>query len=245
MKKNVRVGVPQYTYHKVNKEEKVIYRRLAIIGGATLVILLIIWFWGLTFVRVIGWLGTKSSGSESTPSPEYQIPLQKPAFSDLPEFTNQDKLTVSGTTSNEANVVLTVNGSEVGKNVADASGSFSFVNVTLKAGTNLLKVAASDKSGETLTESAIITLDKEPPNLQVSEPANNQRLPKDTQRVTIKGSAEVDSTVFINSIQTMLDQNNSFSYSLSASVGENKIEVKATDKAGNEKIVNLTVFVEQ
>src|SRR4030042_4375866 len=119
MKRDVRVGVPQYTYRQTNKEEKVIRRRLAIIGGVTVVILLIIWFWGLTFVRVIGWLGTRSSGSETAPPPKYQIPLQKPVLHDLPEFTNQDKLTVSGSTSAEASVILAANGNEVGKTVAD------------------------------------------------------------------------------------------------------------------------------
>ncbi|OGY26221.1 MAG: hypothetical protein A2Z24_01510 [Candidatus Woykebacteria bacterium RBG_16_44_10] len=245
MKRDVRVGVPQYTYRQSNKEEKVIRRRLAIIGGVTVVILLITWFWGLTFVRVIGWLGTRSSGSETAPPPEYEIPLQKPVLHDLPEFTNQDKLTVSGTTSAEANITLTVNGTEAGKTIADASGSFSFVNVPLKVGTNLLKVTVFNKSGESLSGSAIITLDKEPPNLQVSEPTNNQNFPKDTKQITVKGTAETESTVFVSSIQAMLDQNGSFSYSLDVSPGENKIEVKSVDKAGNSKIVNLTVTVEQ
>ncbi|OGY20979.1 MAG: hypothetical protein A2126_03100 [Candidatus Woykebacteria bacterium GWB1_45_5] len=244
MKRDVRVGVPSYTYRQTSKEEKMIYRRLTIIGGVTIVILLIVWFWGLTFVRVIGWLGTKTSGNEAPP-PEYEIPLQKPALHDLPEFTNQDKITISGSATAQANVILVINGTEIGKTVADSSGSFSFVDAPLKIGTNLIKVTASDKTGKSLEERAIVTLDKQLPNLQVSEPSNKQDFPKGTKQITIKGTAEAESTVFVNSIQAMLDQNAGFAYSLDVSPGENKIEVKAVDNAGNSKIIDLTVTVEQ
>jgi hypothetical protein len=244
MKRDSRAGVPAYTYRQVNKEEKLIYRRLAIIGGLTLVLLLIVWFWGLTFIRIIGWLGTRNSQNNSSTQTDYEIPLQKPILYDLPEFTNQDKITISGSSSTDASITITVNGNEIGKTTADASGGFSFADVPLKAGTNLIKVTASNKTGQTAEEKALIILDKQPPDLQVSQPTDHQNLPKDTKNITIKGTAEAESTVFVNSIQAMTDQNGNFSYILDLSPGENKIEVKAVDKAGNNKIINLTVAVE-
>jgi len=243
MKRDVRAGVPAYTYRQVNKEERLTYRRLAIIGGLTVVLLLIVWFWGLTFIRVIGWLGTKNSSSQSNSS-EYELPLQKPTLSSLPEFTNVDKITISGSSSADVSITITVNGVQAGETVADTSGNFSFADVPLKTGTNLIKVVASNKAGQTAEERAIITLDKQPPNLQVSQPTDGQNFPKDTKNITIKGTAEAESTVFINSIQAMLDQNGGFSYVLDVSPGENKIEVKAIDQAGNSKVINLTVIVE-
>jgi len=243
MKRSARVGVPQYSYRHTNIQEKQIYRRLTIIGGLTLVLLLIIWLWGLTFIRIIGGLGTKPTQDDSSQN-NISLPLQKPTLSDLPEFTNQDKITISGTANAEANIALTVNGIQVSKTVADASGFFSFADISLKDGLNIIKVTASNKAGESQEEKALVTLDKQPPNLVVSTPSDGQTFPKDTKVVTIKGTSESDATVFVNSMQTILDQNGGFTYSLDVSAGETKIEVKATDKAGNNKVINLKVVVE-
>ena len=242
MKRSVRVGVPQYTYRQANTQEKLIYRRLAIIGGLTLVLLLIIWLWGLTFIRIIGALGTKNL--DETPQNNIDLPLLKPTFSNLPESTNQDKITISGSTTADMSVTIFVNGTQVSKTVTDASGNFSFVDVSLKEGTNIIKVVASDKAGGTEEQRAVITLDKQPPNLQISSPLDGQIFPKDTKTITIKGTTEPDSPVFINSIQAILDRDGNFSYNLDVQAGENKIEVKATDKAGNAKAINLTVSVQ-
>ncbi|OGY24313.1 MAG: hypothetical protein A2172_00395 [Candidatus Woykebacteria bacterium RBG_13_40_15] len=239
MKRKIRAGVPAYTYRQFNQENKQIYRRLAIIIGITAVLILVIWFWGITFVQIIGGLNSKDA-EEST---DLNIPLTKPTFSSLPEFTNKEKITISGSTTAGVNVLLYLNGTETGKTVTDNAGKFAFTDVSLNEGLNFIKIAASDKSGETQEERATITLDKTEPALTVSEPVNGQVFGKETKNVTIKGTTEPDTTVFINSIQTPIYQNNSFSYVLSVSAGETKIEVRAKDKAGNTKTTNLTVVV--
>src|SRR4030042_2251 len=125
MRRNVRAGLPHYTYRQADTQEKLIYRKLAIIGGLTLVLLLIVWLWGLTFIRIIGALGTNDTSDESATG-EINLPLLKPTLFDIPEFTKEDKITISGSTTTEASITLTVNGTESGKTIADASGSFSF-----------------------------------------------------------------------------------------------------------------------
>jgi hypothetical protein len=241
MKRTVRVGVPHYTYRGEKAEEKTVYRRLAIIGGITVILLLVVWFWGITFVRILGALGTNES--ENTSQFSFEIPLQEPSITSLPEFTNKEKITISGKTTAEVNVTLFVNGVQVSNTIADVSGGFSFVNVSLKNGLNFVKVAASDASGATQDTTEFITLDKTKPTLEISTPSDGQVFPKKTKKVSVKGRADPDSDVFINSIQAITDQNGNFTYSLTVSKGENKIEIKATDKAGNTKTQKLTIIL--
>jgi bacillopeptidase F len=240
MERKIRTGVPSYTYRQFNKENKQIYRRLAIIIGLTVILLLVIWFWGISFIQIMGGLNSKGSSDNNT---SLDIPLEKPTLSSLPEFTNKGTITVSGSTTVGADVALYLNGAENGKTVADKSGTFSFTDVSLKEGLNFIKVVASNKAEQTQEERTTITMDQTAPILDITQPTNNQVFEKDTKTVTIKGTTEADSSVYINSIQTPIYQGSSFSYMFSLTAGENKIEIKATDQAGNTKTINLTLIV--
>lgn len=243
MKRSHRTGVPHYSYRQKDTESKTVYKRLAIISGLIIVLLVAIWFWGVTFINIIGALG--SNEQEETTVTSLQIPLQKPAFNDLPEFTNNVTITISGSTSTGARLTLILNGTESGKTLADVSGKFSFVDVPLKEGRNLIKVIASDASGETQEQRALITLDKTKPKLDISSPSNGQKFPNTTQTITVKGSTEPNALVLVNSIQAIVNQNGDFSYTLSVSAGKSDIEVKATDEAGNSDVKKLTITVEK
>jgi len=243
MKRNTRVGVPTYTYRQSNKkEEKVIYRRIAIIGVITIILLIIIWFWGVTFIRIIGALGIRNT--EETTQTNSDLPLLKPNLFGIEEYTNKDKITISGTTTAGVSTTLIVNGTEVSKTTSDQDGGFSFVDVHLKDGINLVKVVVANNSNETEETQVIINVDKTPPDLQIAEPKDNQKYPKDTKNITIKGLTEPDMIVFVNGSQALLDHQGNFTYIFSVSPGENKIEIKASDKAGNYKVENLIVTVE-
>jgi hypothetical protein len=240
MRRSTRSTLPTYNYQQFKGDEKRIYRRLVIFVGVIIVVLVIIWFWGLSFIQIIGTLGSRGTSEPTTPG--FQVPLFKPAISSLPEFTNKEKVTISGFTSSGAKVTLLVNGVEVGKSTANDSGDFTFVDVSLKVGLNFLKVVATDESGETKEAKEIITLDKKPPKLEILEPKDEQVFEK-TKQIKIKGTTETETKVFINSIQTTIDNSGGFVYKLNVKKGENKIEIKSTDKAGNTKKVNLIVIV--
>ncbi|OGY26859.1 MAG: hypothetical protein A2Z11_01640 [Candidatus Woykebacteria bacterium RBG_16_43_9] len=243
MKHNIRTGIPQYTYRQKNTADKKIYRRLAVFGGLTVVLLLAIWFWGVTFVNILGLLGTNDS--EEGNQPKFELPLRKPTFEDLPEFTNKETITITGSINAEMTLTLFVNGSQSGETTADAGGNFSFVNVSLKEGLNLIKVVATNSKEETKEETFLITLDKTKPQLAVTAPKSGQTFPKSTNSITVKGKTEPEATVFVNLIQATTDQDGNFSYVLTISPGENKIEVKSTDEAGNTEVEKLTITVEK
>lgn len=241
MKRNIRTGIPHYTYKQKHAPDKKIYRRLAIIGGLTVVLILAIWFWGVTFVSILGFLGNDEVDNNNQPGIE--LPLRIPTIEELPEFTKNESITISGSSNAEVALTLFVNGSETGKTTADAGGNFSFVDVALKEGLNLLKIVATNDDEETQEQTSLITLDKTKPDLSITTPKEGEIFPDDTESIVVKGKTESEATVLVNLIQAITNADGSFSHTISVSSGENKIEIKSTDQAGNVRTEKITVTV--
>lgn len=206
-----------------------------------MVLFLAIWFWGVTFINILGFLGTNES-DDTTPL-SFELPLRKPTIEELPEFTNKESITISGSSNAEVTLTLFVNGTKTGETTADAGGNFSFVNVALKEGLNLLKVVATNSKEETQEQTSLITLDKTKPELSITAPKNGETFPDDTKSITVKGKSEPDATVLVNLIQAITNADGSFSYVLTVTPGENKIEIKSTDQAGNVITEKLTIVI--
>lgn len=203
-----------------------------------MILVLAIWFWGTTFINILGFLGTEEDTSDSNIGIE--LPLREPIIEDLPEFTSKENISLSGSVNPEVKLTLFVNGIQASETTSDVGGKFTFVNVSLKDGLNLVKIMAQ-RSDETKEDTVLITLDKVKPKIVVSSPKIGETFDESVSSITIKGLAEPDATVFVNLIQATVDSNGNFTYQLSISPGENKIEVKAADQAGNTSIVKMTV----
>ena len=206
-----------------------------------MVLFLAIWFWGVTFINILGFLGTNES-DDTTPL-SFELPLRKPTIEELPKFTNKESITISGSSNAEVTLTLFVNGTKTGETTADVGGNFSFVNVALKEGLNLLKVVATNSKEETQEQTSLITLDKTKPELSITAPKNGETFPDDTKSITVKGKSEPDATVLVNLIQAITNADGSFSYVLTVTPGENKIEIKSTDQAGNVITEKLTIVI--
>ncbi len=206
-----------------------------------MVLFLAIWFWGVTFINILGFLGTNES-DDTTPL-SFELPLRKPTIEELPEFTNKESITISGSSNAEVTLTLFVNGTKTGETTADTGGNFSFVNVALKEGLNLIKVVATNSKEETQEQTSLITLDKTKPELSITAPKNGQTFPDDTKSITVKGKSGPDATVLVNLIQAITNADGSFSYVLTVTPGENKIEIKSIDQAGNVITEKLTIVI--
>lgn len=244
-----RKSIPQYTYRQSSKqEEKIVYRRIALVSLATLAILIVIYFWGLSFINILGLLGGKSqtSSSSTTTSNVYTTPLQKPNLTPIQTPTNSDKIDVSGTTNPDVSVSLTLNGKSFGDSqIADKSGFFKFSAISLKDGINQLVVAVADTNGNKETTSANVVLDKTPPSLTVAKPDDNATFSPGTTSVLVSGmTSDPDGYVYINSIQVTLDpKTGNFNFNLPVTAGQIQIEIKAVDVAGNATIQKRAVTV--
>lgn len=240
MKRSPRSSVPHYTYRQAsNNNEKLIYRRVGIVLLLTVVTLAVIWFWGTSFINLLGFL---AKPVEEAPTQVINIPISKPSLKELPEATNKEKITVEGTTSPGQEVSLESSG-ETLKTTSKNDGSFSFEGVLLKKGLNLIKVSVLDASGEKLEESLLITLDTTAPLLEVTAPRDGATFTAKTNVVKVSGKTEEESIVFINELQAIVSPNGNFSQSYPVKPGSKKLEVKATDKAGNVKKVTITISI--
>lgn len=81
-------------------------------------------------------------------------------------ITNDDQLTVAGTTSDATSgpvtITITLNGTDQGPVTVAANGSFSKV-ITLANGSNTIVVTATDQAGKTSTVTRTVVLDTAPP----------------------------------------------------------------------------------
>ena len=241
-----RSSTPQYTYKQYfRQEEKQVKKRIILVAGATAVIVLIIWFWGVNFINLIGILGGFFSGKSSDVTFQSQdLPLVKPTISPLPPSTNQKSIKIEGTTTASLTVKIYVNGVQQSKTTANSSGSFSFDNVSLREGLNLIKIIV-EKDQEKEESTASLVFDKTSPKLTLREPDDGTVISGTSKEVVVSGNAESDSVVQINGTQAILDQKGNFKYILPLKEGKNIVVTVATDEAGNTARIERTVILEK
>lgn len=241
MKRKPRTSVPHYNYRKSAKaSEKVIYRRIGIVTLATVVIFAVTWFWGTSFINLLGFLAKPEKPVQNQPT--FSLPITKPSLDPLPKTTNSEKITIKGRASAGEEVTLESATGNL-KTTAGSDGSFSFDGVTLKKGLNLIKVYVFDSSENKLEETFVITFDNTPPTLDISQPKNGQIFPSNIKNIKIVGTTEGGTEVFVNNLQAVVNPNGQFTFNYPAEKGILKFEIKATDKAGNTKKTSITVTV--
>jgi len=84
-----------------------------------------------------------------------------------------------------------------------------------------------------------VTLDRQPPTLEVIGPTNGATV--DGPNVIVQGKAEVGATVTVNGRTSVAGQDGSFSESFTAPPGPVEITVVARDRAGNETTAKSSV----
>ena len=240
-----RLPVPQYSYRQsIKKEDREIYRRIALILTAFFVILLILWFMGTNFINALGILSRGTAQTPQSSSQDLDLPLLAPDLEKLPESINLDTVNISGTTTSEVSVTLFLNTKEVNKTKADTTGSFIFEKVKLIEGLNLIKVVSENSKSEKKETSTTITLDKTKPNLFINKPGEGTIYPANTKTINVSGTTEPNAVVHVNSFQAVVDQKGSFSLSLPVNPGVNSLDFSSVDAAGNVNNIKLSISVE-
>ncbi|MCF6460175.1 hypothetical protein C3E88_03850 [Clostridium sp. Cult3] len=171
--------------------------------------------------------------------------VDTPVITNLKElnYTNQDSIIVEGTVTADGKVNVYVN--SVVTPVEAENGIFS-AEVELPLEENTIMVTAELNGVETEpSQPIIVRKDKEAPALVVTEPVDNVKI--NSEVVHVRGNA-VDNIelaqLLINDVEVEVDEEGNFHKRLMVNPGENVITVKAVDGAGNEAIVERTVYVE-
>ncbi|MBI3289960.1 hypothetical protein HYZ78_01025 [Candidatus Microgenomates bacterium] len=163
----------------------------------------------------------------------------KPRFTTSETATNSATLTLSGVDQSGVDVTIFQNGRDLGSIRANDTGSFE-KEVQLTQGVNRFTARAKNEKGVEgeNSETLIITLDTSPPVISITEPTDKIFT---EEKVTLKGEVDEESEIYVNDKTVVIDDQNSFSTNISLTSGENKIIIKAIDKAGNESTFELVL----
>jgi hypothetical protein len=170
------------------------------------------------------------------------IPPGPPRFNTFPAFTNQQSLTITGSSEPGVTVKLNFNGNQQ-EVLADKDGAFSF-NLNLIGGDNYFSAVAVDPSGNQsqATKENQIIFDNKPPELTVNSPADGSSFFGSTERqITIQGVTEAGCQILINDRIVSVDDEGNFQFTTTLNDGSNTFNIKSTDQAGNstEKSISL------
>jgi hypothetical protein len=199
-------------------------------------------FLGLpTLVKFAGFLGDLGKSNKPVDITDITPPAP-PQFDSMPEYTNNEKLEIAGTSENGAVVTITANGdsSEV---VANSDGRFSFL-FNLDKGDNTIEAKAKDTAGNESTKTKLIKIifDNTEPSLENLGPTDGASFYGSGQRqLVIKGNTNEKVNLLINEKVVSVKDDGTFSYATTLSEGVNSFEVKAIDMAGNETKESFTV----
>lgn len=176
----------------------------------------------------------KKNGEESQLS--NKSVLRPPKIDDLPAATNSAKLAISGLADESTSVVVYLDSEEIGK-VEVKDGKFNYQDLFLKGGKNEIWAKSIATSGieSGLSTIKTVVLDLEEPRLEVESPFDGQSF-AGNNRILVAGKADKDAQVYVNGFLANINPEGKFEVSVPVSEGENIIEIKAFDDAGNVKI---------
>ena len=208
----------------------------------TLASLIIIFFYGLpAVIKFAAFINELNQGSlpvevkDTTPPPP-------PRLTSLPKATNNERIEVRGNTEAGAKVTIYINGKEE-EILSDSSGNFN-LSLKLIKGDNYISAKATDGSGNESQKSDTqkITLDTEPPLLEIIRPDDNSEFFGSRQRqLIIEGKTEETARVQINQRQVVVESEGNFTFSTTLQEGENNFTIIAEDEAGNQTESSLSV----
>lgn len=165
---------------------------------------------------------------------------------DEPEVaTNSALLIVSGDTTEFKSVEFYINNVKVETASIKTNGTFSKEIGKLREGENKIHVIAKTEDGKEKKQSESYTISyiKEPPELEIETPKDQDKTNKN--EIQVKGKTEKGVNIRVNNQPVVVDFEGNFTTNIRLKEGENKLEFTATDIAGNVEKKELTVIYEK
>jgi hypothetical protein len=170
-----------------------------------------------------------------------------PIADSLPAYTREPTLQLTGKVPSFAvqdgrSVQFVLNGAVVATTLLDPSGAFN-ATLALKDGANSIGVVLIADRDVVAASSYSVVLDRTPPTMTVSQPAEGSTV--DAKNIVVTGTTEPGSTITVNGRIVAITPEGGFADSFTASPGSVPITVVARDRAGNETTQKLTVTAQQ
>ncbi len=168
-----------------------------------------------------------------------------PVADGLPDYTRDPQLKLTGrvpsfVSADGRAVRITLNGTAAATVTPGPAGVFQTA-LTLREGANTIELALVSRAAVGATSTYHVVLDRQPPPLTLTKPANADTIEATT--LTIQGKTEAGASVTVNERTVIVAQDGSFSGTISVAPGSLPITVVARDRAGNETKTKLTVTV--
>ncbi|MEK7558984.1 MAG: hypothetical protein AAB521_01625 [Patescibacteria group bacterium] len=208
--------------------------------GIVVVLFLLIKFGIPLLANITGFLSGFQKG-DSISNEQNDEFVSVPVLDPLPQATNSSEFIVSGQGISEQDISIFVNNTLSNSKETDKDGVFSF-KVFLNPGENKIKVQATQNTNKSdFSDEEIVLYINKPPTLDISSPTDGQRFEKDQNTADIKGTTDSGVRVTVNDFQTVVDENNNFSYTLNLQNGDNNLVIVATNQAGDKTEKSLKV----
>jgi hypothetical protein len=168
---------------------------------------------------------------------------QAPPVLSIPfEATNQSPIDIKGYATPGVTVKIFLDDNLVSTVNAKDDGSFTANSVTLNFGTNNIYGKTVDNRGkESLPSKTIrLTYDNEKPDLNLSEPEDG-KVVQGQGTIKVAGTTEATARVTINNVQIVVKSDGNFSTDFPINDGDNNLNIKSIDMAGNVNEINRKV----
>lgn len=169
-------------------------------------------------------------------------PPISPRLKYINNFVNTATIDLAGNGEPGSTIIVVVNGNS--KEILAGSDGEFITQITLSEGDNTFLFFSRDAAGNESekNETRTIVYDTTLPDLTIDKPADGSSYYGAKQRlIQIEGKSEEESTVTVNDRIVIVESDGSFSFASTLSEGQNKLTIKARDKAGNETQKELTV----
>ncbi|OGK13965.1 hypothetical protein A3A93_04945 [Candidatus Roizmanbacteria bacterium RIFCSPLOWO2_01_FULL_38_12] len=162
-----------------------------------------------------------------------------------PSATSSASLKISGHTAEYDTVDIYLNNIKVDSATPKSSGDFSKTIGSLRSGNNTIYFVANTANDKQEKKSDTYNVEyvSEPPQLEIESPADNAKVA--SQEIEVKGTTDNGVTLKLNNLPVVVDSQGNFKSSYRLKDGENKLELIATDIAGNETKNTLIVTREK
>lgn len=172
------------------------------------------------------------------------IPPPPPAFSVAYSATNSAVIDISGLAEPDSTVYLTQNGEPAGKVKANSDGTFTFLSVSLKPGSNSFQSIASDASENQSKPSVAVHINfsDKMPEINIDYPTDGLKV--SNKKLEVRGATAQENRLTINDRWVMVDSLGKFSTVLNLNPGENTLVFVVTDRATNIFRKELKVTLE-
>ena len=223
------------------REEEATVKRILIISVISIFIVIAIFTAGPGFLGKFADIVDTIFKNRTSTGQNSVSALSTPTLNEIPQATNSARLKISGYSPDGNKIEIYKDGEKVADTTV-SDGKFEYDEINLDNGSNEIKVkAVTDSGGQSdFSQTAIVNLIKKEPQLSVSSPVDGQNF-SGNNHVAVQGSTDVNAQVFANGFLANVTNDGKFSVTIPLVDGDNNIEVKALDEAGNTKIVKLKV----